>query len=244
MNDPEQPKVDVWRLSALVASRCDDSERLRACWPRPRLRRAVCRFAVLLELTAGLGVAGEGGHAVLCLTPPRRVGTARLVAVVGAVALATAVALGTVMVLWWPLGLAALASWALVLVPALRSAWRWRGVDRRLRASRPEGGWHLHNFAGDSRYRGAGAQLLWAVCAEADRRGRTLYLDTSVRQLIDYYRGFGFETAAEEAMAARGETWAVFRMVRLPAQAPAPSTSAMERAGRRGRTAGSPEPAS
>lgn len=79
---------------------------------------------------------------------------------------------------------------------------------------KPATGWYLHNFVGDQRQPGAGRKLLAAICADADRRSRTLYLDTSVPQLVDYYLEFGFEVVAEAPMAARGRAWTVFRMVR------------------------------
>lgn len=120
--------------------------------------------------------------------------------------------------LWWPLALPALVVWFTVMVPAVPFLWRCRTADRTLGEVRPGGGWYLHSFASDARHPGAGRMLLGAVCADADRWGRILYLDTSVERLVEYYRDFGFEVAAEAPMAVRGAAWTVRRMVRQPAQ--------------------------
>ena len=204
----------AWRLSGLVADRCFDTVRLRACWPKAAVRRRVCRAAAWLELAGGLGVSGAGGSAVLSLAPPRLRDKARVLAVVSATVAAAVGAIGVGLALWWPATLPALAVWAAVMVPAVPVAWRCRAADRCLRQARPVGGWYVHNFAGDPRRPGAGRSLLGDVCAEADRRGRVLYLDTTVDRLVEYYRRFGFEVAAEVAMTARGLSWTAFRMVR------------------------------
>ena len=207
----------AWRLSGLVADRCSDSVRLTACWPTAAVRRRVCRAAAWLELGGGLGVSGAGGSAVLSLAPPRLRDKARVLAVVSAAVAATVGAIGIGLALWWPVTLPVLAVWAAVMVPAMPVSLRCRAADRRLRQARPVDGWYVHNFAGDPRQRGAGRSLLGDVCAEADRRGRVLYLDTTVDRLVEYYRQFGFEVAAEVAMTARGLSWTAFRMVRQPA---------------------------
>lgn len=206
----------AWRLSGLVADRCCDSVRLRACWPAKAVRRRVCRAAAWLELAGGLGVSGVGASAVLSLAPPRLRDKARVLAVVSAAVAATVGAIGIGLALWWPVTLPVLVVWAAVMVPGVPFSWHCRAADRRLRQARPPGGWYVHNFAADARRPGAGRTLLGDVCAQADRQGRVLYLDTSVDRLVEYYRGFGFEVAAQVAMAARGLSWTAFRMVRQP----------------------------
>ena len=206
----------AWRLSGLVADRCCDSVRLRACWPAKAVRRRVCRAAAWLELAGGLGVSGADGSAVLSLAPPRLPDKARVLAVISAAVAATVGAVGVGLALWWPATLPLLAVWAAVMVPAVPFSWRCRAADHRLRQARPVDGWYVHNFAGDARRPGAGRSLLADVCTQADRQGRVLYLDTSVDRLVEYYRQFGFEVAAQVAMAARGQSWTTFRMVRQP----------------------------
>lgn len=207
----------AWRLSGLVAERCSGSERLRACWSRARVRRTICRLAAWLELAGGFGVVGEGGHAVVCLTPPRYRDKLRFLGVAGAMVLAVSACLVVGIRLWWPLAIPAVVLWAMVMVPAMAFSWQCRAAGRALREVRPAGAWSLRNFAGDPRYPGAGRALLVAVCAEADRRGQVMYLDTSVRHLVDYYREFGFEVAVEAAMPADA-TWTVSRMIRPAAR--------------------------
>ena len=207
----------AWRLSGLVADRCSDTVRRPACWPGAAVRRPVCRAAAWLELAGGLGVSGAGGSAVLSLAPPRLRDKARVLAVVSAAVAAAVGAIGVGLALWWPVTLPALAVWTAVMVPAVLVSWRCRAGDRRLREARPVGGWYVHNFAGDPRRPGAGRSLLGDVCAEADRQGRVLYLDTTVDRLVEYYRQLDFEVAASVPMAARGLSWTAFRMVRQPA---------------------------
>lgn len=216
----------AWPLSALVASRNADSDRLRACWPWSRVRRAVCRLAAWLELVGGLGVADPGGHAVLLMTSPRWRDRGRLVVVVGAVSLVVAVLVGIAALVWWPLLLPVGVAWMVVTVPALQMSRRCRLADRQLNAVRPRDGWYLHSFAGDRGSPGAGRELLRAVCVTADREGQVLYLDTSSGRLVDYYRQAGFEMAAEAAMVVGARTWKATRMVRRPkpnVQRPRPS---------------------
>lgn len=207
----------AWRLSKLVADRCSDSVRLRACWPAAAVRRRVCRAAAWLELAGGLGVTGAGGSAVLSLAPPRLRDKAGVAAVVSATVAASVGAIGVGLALWWPVTLPVLAVWTAVMVPAVPVSWRCRAADRRLRQARPVGGWYVHNFAGDARRPGAGRSLLGDVCAQADSQGRVLYLDTSVDRLVEYYRQLDFEVAAAVPMAARGLSWTTYRMVRQPA---------------------------
>lgn len=206
----------AWRLSGLVAARCADSERLRACWAATGVRRTACRLAAWLELAGGLGVAGEDDHAVLCLSPPRRRDRARLFGLVAATALVVVACFIVGIVVWWPLAIPAVVLWAMVMVPAVPFSWRCRPGDRVLRAVRPPHGWYLHSFASAPLHPGAGRALLAVVCAEADRRGRVLYLDTSAERLVEYYREFGFDVAAEASMAVRGAAWTVRRMSRQP----------------------------
>lgn len=210
---------DARRLSGLVVARCGDSPRLRACWPWAPLRRGVCRLAVWLELVGGLGVAGTGQRAVLCLTPPRRRDKARLFGVVGAVGLAGGGVVVVGAVTWWPLVVPAGAMWAVVMLCTLRCWWRFREGESALGRVRPSGGWSLHNFAGDPRYPGAGRELLEAVCHQADALGRVLYLDATAARLVAYYRSFGFEERAHVRLPTVPPL-TVHRMIREPVSPP------------------------
>ena len=211
----------AWQLSGLVARRCHDGARQQATWRWPVVRQAIIRLAVALELAGGLGVADADGRAVACLAPPRMSDRPRLVMVVVGVVIVGAGA-AVVLMVWWPLFVVMAAAWALIVVPAGVVAWRCRAGERRLGEHRPPGGWGVRNFAADARHRGAGRALLTSVCADADRQGRVLYLDTTAARLVDYYRGFGFEVVASEEMRSGRTAWTVFRMVR-PAQAPPPA---------------------
>ena len=86
----------------------------------------------------------------------------------------------------------------------------------KLGEPKPEGGWLVHNFAGDAPRPGAGRALLDAVCAEADACGRVLYLDTVPARLVEYYREAGFEVAASVRAVYAGQAAVVTRMVRRP----------------------------
>ena len=86
----------------------------------------------------------------------------------------------------------------------------------KLREAEPAGGWLVHNFAGDAEHPGAARPLLDAVCADADVRGRVLYLDTLAPRLVEYYQAVGFEVAATVPAVYAGEAVVVTRMVRRP----------------------------
>jgi hypothetical protein len=76
---------------------------------------------------------------------------------------------------------------------------------------------HVRNFAGDENHRGAGRELLGAVCAEADGAGRVLYLDTVAERLVEYYGEFGFEERAVADLARGRGGLRLHRMIRDPA---------------------------
>lgn len=210
----------AWKLSGLVAARCDASPRMMAAWPWPVVRRTIIRLATWLELAGGLGIADVHGTAVLCSSPPRLRDRVRLVLVMGAVVLVGAAGAMAILIVWWPLLVVAAAAWLVVMAPASLLAWRCREPERRLRSARPVGGWCIRNFAADTGHRGAGRNLLAAVCAKADDDGRVLYLDTSAPQLVGYYRQFGFAVVASEALRSGHHVWTVFRLVRPAAPAP------------------------
>src|SRR5947209_9092281 len=80
--------VKGWRVGSGLVTRCENSARMRAAWPWPRLRRGVLGASASLELAGGVGEVDEAGTAVLCLQPPRLRDAPRLVGVLGVFMLA------------------------------------------------------------------------------------------------------------------------------------------------------------
>lgn len=207
-----------WAVCAsLVTRRCGDSARMRAAWPWRRVRHGALWVSTWLELAGGLGRLYDNGAAVLCLQPPRLRSAGRLVAVLGAVMVAGGSIGGALALVWPPLVAAPVVALGLFCTHAQRFSWRHRVLNRQLRDALPAGAWHLHNFAADPGRPGAGRVLLEEVCAEADRRGWVLYLDTVVARLVDYYGEAGFAVVAVAAAWYAGETLTITRMVRVPA---------------------------
>ncbi len=207
----------AWRVgSSLVTRRCGDSARMRAAWPWAPLRHGALWVSTWMELAAGWGRMDDNGAAVLCLEPPQLRQALRMVVVMAGVMVAGGLAGGIIAVIWPPLVVAIVVGLALVCARARWFSWRCRGVNRQLRQARPAGGWNIHNFAGDPDRRGAGRALLDAVCDEADRRRRVLYLDTVVPRLVEYYGECGFEPTAQVAAQFAGEDLVITRMVRQP----------------------------
>ena len=180
------------------------------------MRHAVLWASTWLELAGGLGRMAEDGSAVLCLEPPRLRDSARFAAVLVAT-MASAFAVVVVAAgIWPPLAVPPFVAVVALVVRERWCAWMERGVRRRLLAAKPAGGWLLCNFVADAARPGAGRRLLEAVCAEADGRGRTMYLDTVAPRLVDYYAEFGFEERAVAAGQYAGERMTVYRLVRPP----------------------------
>lgn len=202
--------------SSLVVRRCGDSARLRATWPWAAVRHAVLWASTWLELAGGLGRMTEDGGAVLCLEPPRLRDSARFAAVLVATMVSAFALVVVAAGIWPPLAVPPFVAVVALVGRERWCAWRERGVRRRLRAAKPAGAWLLCNFVADAARPGAGRRLLEAVCAEADGRGRTMYLDTVVPRLVEYYAGFGFEERAAAAGQYAGERVTVYRLVRPP----------------------------
>ena len=112
--------------------------------------------------------------------------------------------------------------WLYILaLSALCGRVRWntradRAVRKRLDEVKPAGGWYLHNFARHQDHKGAGLVLLGRVLDRADAHGSTIYLDTVVPRLVEYYAAAGFEVVAAVSATYAGEKVVVTRMVRLP----------------------------
>jgi GNAT superfamily N-acetyltransferase len=167
-------------------------------------------------MAGGLGRLAADGSAALCLEPPRLRNAPRYVVVLAFFLAALAAAVISLFMLWPPL---ATVPYLLVLLVVGQGTWGVRGhgmVRRKLRAARTSGAWLVCNFAGDPQRRGAGRPLLEAVCAEADRRGWVLYLDTVVPRLVEYYAEVGFEEVLAVPARYAGEDLTVWRMVRPP----------------------------
>lgn len=210
--------MKAWAASRLVADHSADSARLRHAWPWRPLRHGLVRLGAWAELAAGTGAVDEAGSAVLCLSP-RRVrdvpGLRRRLALglgaAGFGGLLLRAYAAPVFVLF-------LAAIVALCARAGLNGWRDRGVARVLRAAKPRRGWYLHNFVRHPDHKGAGGRLLALTLAEADERGRTIYLDTTVARLVDYYRGYGFMVVATAPTTYAGELVVVTRMVRLPSR--------------------------
>ncbi len=205
-----------WRVGSGLATVCEDDPRMCSAWPWPRVRRAVLRACTWLELAAGVGEVDEAGMAVLCLQPPRLRDAPRLV-VAFAGFMAAGIVLASVLdAIWSPLlwfyGLALVALCARVGL----NRWRDRAVRRALDEAEPADAWYLHNFARHPEHRGAGWALLAQVLARADCQEWTIYLDTVVPDLVEYYARAGFEVAAIVPAAYEGKDVVVTRMVRPP----------------------------
>ena len=204
------------QASSLVTRRFGDSARMRAAWPWRPLRHGVLWASTWLALAGGLGRVDGAATAVVCLEPPRLRQAPRLVAVLVGCMAAGAGAARLLALLWPPLVVALALGLLGFCVRARWASWRDRSVAVKLRKAKPEGGWLVHNFAGDATCPGAGRVLLDAVCADADARRRVLYLDTVVPRLVEYYRQAGFEVAVSVPAVYAGEAVVVTRMVRRP----------------------------
>ena len=180
------------------------------------VRHAVLWASTWLELAGGLGRMAEDGSAVLCLEPPRLGDSARFAAVLVAITVGAFAVVVVAAGIWPPLAVPPFVAVVALVGRERWCAWRERGVRRRLRAAKPAGAWLLCNFAADATRPGAGRRLLEAVCAEADGRGRAIYLDTVVPHLVEYYAGFGFEERAAVAGQYAGERVTIYRLVRPP----------------------------
>lgn len=206
-----------WRAGSGLVTMCDDSPRMRAAWPWPRARRAVLRTSAWLELAGGVGEVDEAATAVVCLQPPRLRHAPRLLVAVAAFMAANLVVASVLDAIWSPL------LWLYVLaLGALCGRVRWntrtdRAVRKRLDEVKPAGGWYLHNFARHPDHKGAGWALLARLVDRADVHRWTLYLDTTVPRLVEYYAQAGFEVAATVGATYAGEEVVVTRMVRRPA---------------------------
>ena len=206
-----------WRVGSRLVSRCGDSPRMRAAWPWRPVRLAILRASAWLELAGGLGEVDEDETAVVCLAPPPRLRYApRLLAGLVAFLVASIVVLVLISAVWAPL-LAVYGAAAVGLFGrSVLKQWRDRAVSAELHRAQPAGGWYLHNVARHPDHPGAGRALLERVVQRADAEGRTLYLDTVVPRLVEYYGEFGFEVAATVEARYDGEVVQIVRMVRRP----------------------------
>jgi hypothetical protein len=83
-------------------------------------------------------------------------------------------------------------------LPKLCCAVVWgepRGVERAV-PRRLDGAWYLHIFARHPDHKGAGWVHLARVLDRADAWGWTIYLDTVVPRLVEYYAAAVFEVLA------------------------------------------------
>lgn len=205
-----------WRVGSGLVTMCDDSPRMRAAWPWPRVRRAVLRGSAWLELAGGVGEVDDAGTAVVCLQPPRVRDAPRMIGAVGGFMVVLVVVASTLDAIWPPLlWLCALALAALCGRVGWNT-WTERAVRRRLDEAKPPDAWYLHNFARHPDHKGAGWVLLARVLDRADARGCTIYLDTVVPRLVEFYAAAGFEVVAAVPATYAGENVVVTRMVRPP----------------------------
>lgn len=208
--------MKAWRVGSQLVTMCEDSPRMRAAWPWPRLRRAVLGASAWLELAGGVGEVDEAHTAVLCLQPPRLRDAPRLVGALGAFMLAGVVVASTLQALWPPLLWAYGLALAALCARAGWNTWADRAVRQRLDEAKPGEGWYLHNFARHPDHKGAGWALLARALDRADSQGWTVYLDTVVPRLVEYYGRAGFEVVTTVAATYAGEDVVVTRMVRPP----------------------------
>src|SRR5438270_10320210 len=115
--------VKGWRVDSGLVTRCENSARMRAAWPWPRLRRGVLGASAWLELAGGVGEVDDAQTAVLCLQPPRLRDAPRLVGALGVFMVAGVVVASTLYAIWPPLLWAYAVALAALCARAGWNAW-------------------------------------------------------------------------------------------------------------------------
>lgn len=190
-------RASLLDLAGVVASAFDRVE------PRGPLGRLARRVDALIALLGYERRVHESGRA-LCLVGLRwgrvTATTAALVVVAAIASAISEVAAATLVVvtvfMFLPLGVAAARS--------LPSRARLSGQTPRGRHR------YVHSLA--STKRGAGADVLRALCVEADVKHWSLVLDAGSEQLVGYYEAFGFRRCGSGVRMPRGRVHV--RMVR------------------------------
>jgi GNAT superfamily N-acetyltransferase len=154
----------------------------------------------------------------LCLFAPvsvrGRIGAVARLAVLGLFVTMTAAAL---VVLWAPLFWLTVVSVLVLLAPGAWSCWKNRRKKAVLESYGPDSpAVYVHSVARvpGPEEKGAGADLMEALTAEADSKGWRLSLDAGAPALAGYYRRFGFEVLGEPVDLTWGSA---VRMAREPA---------------------------
>ena len=197
---PRPGRPGAWAVSGVLAVAFSNSPLYRGM-PRSLLRLLM----VATALTGEWRVNSEGTAVCFINTPARR---SKLI--MWGLTGATIASLLILLAVPWPgwvgvavLAVAMVALWSLRRV--VKPSWASMRAQRKLRGRRPAGPTVLlHSVA--SVEPGAGARLLRAVGAEADRRGWTLVLDAANEQLVaKVYRPVGFEVTGEPVAMPWGD---------------------------------------
>ena len=208
------------RLAGLHAGYFAKEPSTRALLPLPGLAAGVLWLVVLGTLAAGLGVT-EPSTSALALVAPSRPSVGQIMRAAGAGILGALGILGAALTVGAsplaspPWAYATLAALGAVVAPAAANCVRGRAARATLRAARPTGP-HLF-VSGVCRARGApgaGAELMMALCRNADARATTLALDAIAPALVGYYTRFGFAVTGSAQVLPGGSS--VTPMARAP----------------------------
>lgn len=187
LEDARQPSLV--QLSGVVVEAFDRVEHFS------RARRAALRAGTAVALLAYERRVHESGQAV-CLLGLRWL---RVIGGVGALMLATVLA-GAVSP---DAAVALLIVVAGVLLPLGVAGARALPAQARLAHKTPRGR-HKHVYSLASTKRGAGRELMLAVCREADADGWSLVLDAGSEKLVGYYETFGFHACGAPVKMPNG----------------------------------------
>lgn len=216
-----RPGTASWPHLAGLHARCFAQEAsTRALLPLPGLAAAVLWLVVLGILVAGFGVTDPAASA-LALAAPSRPSLGEILRAAGAGMLGAlgilgvALGVGASPLASPPWAYATLAVLGAIVAPAGLNCLRGRTARAALRAARP-GEPHLF-VSGLCRARGApgaGAELMVALCQDADARARVLALDAIAPALVAYYARFGFTVTGPAQVLPGGAV--VTPMARAP----------------------------